>query len=159
VLDPAPLPSQAEIVGLGIRGFLELEDLCNKGQNFAVRPSRPEGDTDDFPWSLCFEENVSFERFKSQITEALKIFRERPHVLQRVPRATALDGPSYCAASGADTVDRTVVRLRPYYFVADGAVQMAGLVAGVPTSQRNGVDWKWGPTVRALGDSQVAERV
>ena len=133
ILDSREVPEYAVIPGLNIRGksvqdWKELVSLTQKERELVIKLSgfSPES------WGsrgVVVGHDVSAEVWRRTLEDSLARFPGRPSILQvfhkgRRIRARYLDAPT---ESIVDMESRA--RLTPYYFLIDGSVQLAGILA------------------------------
>ena len=133
ILDSREIPEYAVIPGLSIRGkpvqnWEELASLTQKERELVIKPSgfSPES------WGsrgVVVGHDVSAEVWRRTLEDSLARFPGRPSILQvfhkgRRVRARYWDAPT---ESIVDMESRA--RLTPYYFLIDGSVQLAGILA------------------------------
>lgn len=136
VVDPTPLPPQAEIAGLGIRCFEELADSHQNAQAFALRPTR-ETCAFELSYPVPPLSDSQGNGFSDLIRGALESFPALPHILQRKPQPLLIEHPFQETTTGRIERVTVCVRLRPVYSASGGDIRLAGLLAGLTPASGN----------------------
>ncbi len=130
VLDPAPIPALAEYPGLGIQSWEELKAFTQKERRLVAKVSG----FCETAWGsrgVHIGHDLSTPEWSAAVEGALKAFPRTPFILQRFRQARVVEHPYYDRDTGELRVMRGRVRLCPYYFRADGGVELGGVLATV----------------------------
>lgn len=133
ILDSQEVPEYAVIPGLKIRGksvqnWKELIPLTQKERELVIKPSgfSPES------WGsrgVVVGHDVSTEVWQRTLEKSLASFPGQPSILQKFHKGKRVK-ISYWDKSTKSVVEMDArVRLTPYYFLIDGSVQLAGVLA------------------------------
>lgn len=135
LLDPAPLPPIATIPGLRIGGravanWADLETATQKERRFVIKPSG----FSTLAWGsrgVSIGHDMPQVEWVQALRNALASFPTTPYILQEFHKGRLFemdfmenDQQIMVRMSGR-------VRLSPYYFVAEGQVELAGILATV----------------------------
>ena len=135
LLDPAPLPAIATIPDLQIGGhavaqWTALEGATQKERHFVIKPSG----FSELAWGsrgVSIGHDLSQTEWSQALRNALAAFPTTPHILQEFHKGRLFD------MDFMDDDRQTMVRmsgrarLSPYYFVSEGQVELAGILATV----------------------------
>jgi len=133
IVDPAPLPPQAVIANLApggrpIQDFRQLKTLSQKERELVLKPSG----FSELGWGsrgVTIGHDHSAESWGERVEAALQSFGKTPHILQEFVPA----GTQTVERLNLDTKEVTPfksrTRLCPYYFIQDGKVTLAGVLA------------------------------
>lgn len=156
VLDPAPLPPQAEVPGLGIRSFKELEPGRFPGKSFSVLPSRTPGGSSEQKHAVL-DGARDASGWKVEIHRALECYPNNPHILQENMTPEVFNHEFQDDSSREIISLETHIRLRPYFFSSEGGVELGGLLAGFTSRTASGAElWEsplWTPVVSGNGNA------
>lgn len=133
IVDPTPIPPQAVIANLAPSGrmlqdFGSLKTLSQKERELVLKPSgfSPLG------WGsrgVTIGHDYSAEEWGKRVDEALASFGKTPYILQEFVPAGLVQAERIDRATGTITPFKARTRLCPYYFVHNGDVQLAGVLA------------------------------
>ncbi len=133
LIDPAPLPAIATIPGLRISGravsnWADLETATQKERRFVVKPSG----FSTLAWGsrgVSIGHDLPQVEWVQALRNALASFPTTPYILQEFHKGRLFemdfvqnDHQTMARMSGR-------VRLSPYYFVSEGQVELAGILA------------------------------
>ncbi|MDK3162338.1 hypothetical protein QPK87_38195 [Kamptonema cortianum] len=130
VMDPAPLPPQALIAGVGIHQWNELKGFSQKEREWIIKISgfSPEA------WGakgVYYGRDMPQEEWAKTIDTALEQFARNPHIIQRFS-ATAVSPVDWIDGEEVIHTMKGRVRLCPYYFCAgDGRPVLSGALATI----------------------------
>ncbi|HET9392703.1 MAG TPA: hypothetical protein VFO29_04145 [Candidatus Rubrimentiphilum sp.] len=140
VIDPRPLPPQAVIAGLEANGtpvsdWMQLAELTKTERDYVVKPSG----FSELAWGsrgVRVANDLTKDEWVATLQEAIREYDHTPRILQRFykgkrVRQTYLDR----AADEVRTFDGRV-RLCPYFFVVNDAVQLGGILATVAPADK-----------------------
>jgi hypothetical protein len=134
ILDPTPLPPQAEITGLGVTRFEDLLNAPLGAREFFIHASREAGGAQTRP-------AAAQGNFSVALRCALEAFPNLPHVLMQKPEPLFVEHPFQDPSTGRVRLLKTSVRLRPFYFASGKETRLAGLMAGLTPSSGHGTAW------------------
>ncbi|HEY9744801.1 MAG TPA: hypothetical protein V6C99_01135, partial [Oculatellaceae cyanobacterium] len=133
VVDPTPVPPQAVIAGLTpggrvIQDFQALKSLSQKERELVLKPSgfSPLG------WGsrgVTIGHDHSSEEWGKRLDEALASFGKTPYILQKFVPAGVQVVERLNLETSETTPFKARTRLCPYYFVKNGEVTLAGVLA------------------------------
>jgi len=133
ILDSRPMPPHGVISDLKVkenpvRTWEELFTLTQKEREMVIKPSgfSPES------WGsrgVVVGHDVSSEIWQETLIKGLKLFPEKPSVLQKFYKGKKVEGRFLNLATGEIEVMLSRVRLTPYYFVVDGMAKLGGILA------------------------------
>lgn len=135
ILDPRPLPPAAVIPGLqlGGRAIADWRDLghaTQKGRRYVIKPSG----FSPLAWGsrgVSVGHDLPQSEWAAVIDQALASFPTTPHILQEFHKGRQFE-LSYYNEAVQDVVPMAGrARLSPYYFVAEGKAELAGILATV----------------------------
>ena len=135
ILDPREVPPHAAIPGLTVRGkclpdWKAVGRLGQKDRRFVIKPSG----FSPLAWGsrgVVVGHDVSEQGWQKALQDALGSFDKTPHVLQAFHKGRRVETSYYDSDSGEVQSMSGRVRLSPYYFVADGKAELAGVLATV----------------------------
>lgn len=140
VIDPRPLPPQAAITGLEANGtpvsdWMQLAELTKTERDYVIKPSG----FSELAWGsrgVRVANDLTKDEWVATLQEAIREYDHTPRILQRFykgkrVRQTYLDR----AADEVRTFDGRV-RLCPYFFVVNNAVQLGGILATVAPADK-----------------------
>jgi hypothetical protein len=137
IVDPAPLPPQAVIAnftpgGKAIQNFQQLKTLSQKERELVLKPSG----FSELGWGsrgVTIGHDHSAESWGERLEIALQSYGTTPYILQQfVPAGTqAVERLHFSTDVANPEVTRFKARTRlcPYYFIQDGKVTLAGVLA------------------------------
>ncbi|NJN69182.1 MAG: hypothetical protein HC801_01975 [Nitrospira sp.] len=140
VLDPAPLPAIATIPDLrvgthAVASWGDLERATQKERQFVIKPSGFSG----LAWGsrgVSVGHDMPQAEWVDALRNALMSFPTTPYILQEFHKGRLFD------MDFMDESNSTVVRmsgrarLSPYYFVSEGTVELAGILATIAPPTR-----------------------
>jgi hypothetical protein len=135
LLDPSPLPAIATIPGLHvgnrpIADWAALEPATQKERHFVVKPSG----FSELAWGsrgVSIGHDMPQAEWVETLRKALASFPTTPHILQEFHKGRLFE------MDFMDEERHTMVRmsgrtrLSPYYFVSEGRVELAGILATI----------------------------
>ena len=135
VLDPAPLPPAAVIPGLelGGRAIADWRDLghaTQKGRRYVIKPSG----FSPLAWGsrgVSVGHDLPQSEWAVVIDQALASFSTTPHILQEFHKGRQFELSYYNESAQSLVPMAGRARLSPYYFVAGGKAELAGILATV----------------------------
>ena len=135
VLDPRPLPPAAVIPGLelGGRAIADWRDLghaTQKGRRYVIKPSG----FSPLAWGsrgVSVGHDLPQSEWAAVIDQALASFSSSPHILQEFHKGRQFELSYYNESAQSLVPMAGRVRLSPYYFVAGGKAELAGILATV----------------------------
>jgi hypothetical protein len=133
IVDPTPIPSQAVIANLApagqaIQSFQALKTLTQKERELVLKPSgfSPLG------WGsrgVTIGHDYSAEDWSARLDTALASFGHIPYILQKFIPAGVGSVERIDRETNVITSFKARTRLCPYYFVQNGEVTLAGVLA------------------------------
>ena len=141
VLDPRPLPPQAQIfdlkaAGEPVQNWSQLVALGKSERDFVVKPSG----FSELAWGsrgVKVANDLTKDEWQKVLDDGLAAFDRTPHILQRFHKGKRVQVPYYDRASDAIATLDGRVRLCPYYFVAGDSVRLGAILATIaPASKR-----------------------
>ncbi|MBC5809816.1 MAG: hypothetical protein GIW95_03030 [Candidatus Eremiobacteraeota bacterium] len=140
VLDPRPLPPQAEIFGLKAAGqpvndWLQLVPLGKSERDFVVKPSG----FSELAWGsrgVKVANDLPKEEWQNVLESALRSYDTTPYILQRFHKGKRVRVPYYDTKSGDIAILDGRVRLCPYYFVVGDGVKLGGILATIAPADK-----------------------
>ena len=135
LLDPTPLPAIATIPELSLRGqsvaeWTALEGATQKERHFVIKPSG----FSELAWGsrgVSIGHDLPQAEWSQALRNALAAFPTTPYILQEFHKGRLFDMDFMDDASQAIVRMSGRARLSPYYFVSDGTVELAGILATV----------------------------
>jgi hypothetical protein len=135
LLDPSPLPAIATIPGLhvgdrAVADWAALEPATQKERHFVVKPSG----FSELAWGsrgVSIGHDMPQAEWVETLRKALASFPTTPHILQEFHKGRLFE------MDFMDEERHTMVRmsgrtrLSPYYFVSEGRVELAGILATI----------------------------
>lgn len=133
IVDPTPIPPQAAIVNLlpggrVVQDFGALKNLSQKERELVLKPSG----FSELGWGsrgVTIGHDYSAEAWAERLETALQSFGKTPYILQKFEPSCVQQVERLDVATGAITPFKARTRLCPYYFVQDGKVTLAGVLA------------------------------
>jgi hypothetical protein len=133
IVDPTPIPPQAVIANLtpggrAVQSFDALKTLSQKERELVLKPSgfSPLG------WGsrgVTIGHDHSGESWGERLDAAMASFGQTPYLLQKYIPAGISIVERLDPHTGTTTPFKARTRLCPYYFVQDGQVELAGILA------------------------------
>ena len=135
LLDPAPLPAIATIPDLrvGIRAvasWRDLESATQKERQFVIKPSGFSA----LAWGsrgVSVGHDMPQAEWVDALHNALVSFSTTPYILQEFHKGRLFDMDFMDEGTGAVVRMSGRARLSPYYFVSEGTVELAGILATI----------------------------
>jgi hypothetical protein len=141
VLDPRPLPPQADISGLTVDGkpvqrWSQLYALSKLERQYVIKPSG----FSELAWGsrgVQVANDLTRNEWMAVIDGGLAMYEKTPHILQRFVKGRRVQTEYFDARTGAMSTMDGRVRLCPYYFVAGEQPTLSGILATiVPADKR-----------------------
>ncbi|HUA08838.1 MAG TPA: hypothetical protein VMA98_06135 [Candidatus Acidoferrales bacterium] len=141
VLDPRPLPPQAFITGLEMRGqpvsdWRALVELGKGERDYVVKPSG----FSELAWGsrgVKIANDLTKEEWAAALEEGLNAFDRTPYILQRFHKSKRIRMPYLDRASDDIKMFDGRARLCPYYFVtSETTVELGGILATVAPADK-----------------------
>ena len=141
VLDPRPLPPQAFIAGLEMRGqpvadWRALVELGKGERDYVVKPSG----FSELAWGsrgVKIANDLTKEDWAAALDEGLRSFDTTPYILQRFHKSKRIRMPYLDRPSGDIKMFDGRARLCPYYFVtSETTVELGGILATVAPADK-----------------------
>lgn len=140
LLDPTPVPAIATIPGLSVGGhaiaqWSALEGATQKERHFVIKPSG----FSELAWGsrgVSVGHDLAQTEWNQAIRNALAAFPTTPYILQEFHKGRLFE--MNFMDDGMQTMVRMSgrARLSPYYFVTEGTVELAGILATVCPSDK-----------------------
>jgi hypothetical protein len=135
ILDPRAVPSYAVIPDLkiGNRWITDWRALGHLGQKERRFVTKPSGFS-ELAWGsrgVTVGHDVSELDWQRVLEDALRSFDQTPYILQEFHKGRQVEVSYYDSTEGLIRKMSGRVRLCPYYFVADGKAELAGILATV----------------------------
>jgi len=132
VVDPAPLPPNAEIAGLGAADWQEVMGFGRRERELVLKISG----FSELGWGsrgVFIGHDLSPADWRAALERALAGFETHPHLMQRFHQAKRVEHPAWDAAAGVTRPVKSRVRLCPYYFATSDSdeVTLGGVLATV----------------------------
>lgn len=133
IVDPTPVPPQAVIANLTpgarvVQDFRDLKQLSQKERELVLKPSG----FSELGWGsrgVTIGHDHSAEAWAERLEIALQSFGTTPYILQQFVPAGVQRVSRQDLTTGTITEFKARTRLCPYYFVQDGQVTLAGVLA------------------------------
>lgn len=135
LLDPTPIPPMAMIPNLQISGravanWSDLETATQKERHFVIKPSG----FSELAWGsrgVSIGHDLPQTEWVEALRNALSSFPTTPYILQEFHKGRLFEMDYW--DEGSQTLVRMSgrARLSPYYFVSEGTVDLAGILATV----------------------------
>ena len=140
VLDPRPLPPQAQVHGLTAAGaplsnWLQLAELGKSERDYVIKPSG----FSELAWGsrgVRVADDLPKDEWKATIEEALRQYHTTPRILQRFHKGKRVRQNYYDTATDDVRTFEGRVRLCPYYFVTGDAAQLGGILATIAPADK-----------------------
>jgi hypothetical protein len=140
LLDPTPVPATATIPGLRIGGravsnWSDLTAATQKERHFVIKPSG----FSELAWGsrgVSIGHDLPQTEWTGALQQALTSFPSTPYLLQEFHKGRLFE------MDYLDEATQTLVhmpgraRLSPYYFVSEGKVELAGILATVCSAEK-----------------------
>jgi hypothetical protein len=130
IVDPAPLPLQATIPGLGIHDWREMAKFSQKKRELILKISG----FHEQAWGsrgVYVGHDLSSGKWAEAIESALASFPEHPFVLQRFEKSRLVDAEYFDFEANTVQAFKGRVRLCPYYFVVNDTTKLGGILATI----------------------------
>lgn len=133
IVDPTPVPPQAVIAGLSpggraVQDFRELKTLSQKARELVLKPSG----FSEIAWGsrgVTIGHDHSADVWGERLEVALQSYGKTPYILQQFVPSGVQEVQRLNTRTGDVTPFKARTRLCPYYFVQDGKVVLAGVLA------------------------------
>lgn len=133
IVDPTPVPPQAVIAnftpgGKAIQDFRQLKALSQKERELVLKPSG----FSELGWGsrgVTIGHDHSAESWGERVETALQSYGKTPYILQQFVPAGTQEVERLNLATGEASRFKARTRLCPYYFIQDGKVTLAGVLA------------------------------
>jgi hypothetical protein len=141
VLDPRPLPPQAVIAGLEVRGlpvndWRTLLDLGKGERDYVVKPSG----FSELAWGsrgVKIANDLTKDEWTAALEGGLRSFDTTPYILQRFHKGKRIRMPYLDRTSDEIKMFDGRARLCPYYFVtSETTVELGGILATVAPADK-----------------------
>lgn len=130
VLNPQPLPVTAVYPELDINSWDEMKSFGRRQRELVLKISG----FSERGWGsrgVFIGHDLSQDAWSAAIDEALVSFPTNPFVLQRFRAGRVVGHPAWHDDKGVATLEKSRVRLCPYYFVVGDEPQLSGVLATV----------------------------
>ncbi len=135
LLDPAPLPAIATIPDLhlsrrAVASWIDLERATQKERQFVIKPSGFSA----LAWGsrgVSVGHDMPQAEWVDALRNALVSFPTTPYILQEFHKGRLFDMDFMEENNGAVVRMSGRARLSPYYFVSEGTVELAGILATI----------------------------
>lgn len=135
LLDPAPLPAIATIPDLqlshrAVGSWADLEKATQKERQFVIKPSG----FSELAWGsrgVSVGHDLPQAEWVAALRNALASFLTTPYILQEFHKGRLFDTDFMDKSNGAVIRMSGRARLSPYYFVSEGTVELAGILATI----------------------------
>jgi hypothetical protein len=135
LLDPTPIPPTATIPNLQINGraianWSDLDTATQKERHFVIKPSG----FSELAWGsrgVSIGHDLSQTEWVEALRNALTSFPTTPYILQEFHKGRLFEMDYFDDGSQIIVRMSGRARLSPYYFVAKGTVELAGILATV----------------------------
>ena len=140
VLDPAPIPPSATIPGLhmgarAVTDWRELAAATQKERHFVIKPSG----FSELAWGsrgVSVGHDLPQAEWAAAIDHALASFQTTPYILQEFHKGRTYELDYWDPAANTLVKMNGRARLSPYYFVAGGKAELAGILATVCSAEK-----------------------
>jgi len=140
LLDPAPIPPTATIPDLQMGGravtnWRDLAAATQKERHYVIKPSG----FSELAWGsrgVSVGHDLPQAEWAAAIEQALSSFPATPYILQEFHKGRLFDLSYWDAASHTMQRMSGRARLSPYYFVADGKAELAGILATICSAEK-----------------------
>ena len=140
ILDPRPLPPQALIFGLQAAGapvndWRQLADLGKSERDYVIKPSG----FSELAWGsrgVRVANDLPKEEWTATIEEALRDYGKTPRILQRFHKGKRIRQQYFDRKANEVRNFDGRVRLCPYFFVVNDAVELGGILATVAPADK-----------------------
>ena len=140
LLDPTPIPPSATIPGLQLGGravtdWRELATATQKERHYVIKPSG----FSELAWGsrgVSVGHDLPQAEWAAAIDQALASFSRTPYILQEFHKGRLFELDYWNPQN--DTMEHMTgrARLSPYYFVAGGKAELAGILATVCSAEK-----------------------
>lgn len=130
VMNPQPLPVTAVYPELDINSWHEMKSFGRRQRELVLKISG----FSERGWGsrgVFIGHDLSQDAWAAAIDEALASFPANPFVLQRFRAGRVVNHPAWHDDKGVATLEKSRVRLCPYYFVAGDEPRLSGVLATV----------------------------
>lgn len=130
IMNPQPLPVTAVYPELDINSWDEMKSFGRKQRELVLKISG----FSERGWGsrgVFIGHDLSQDAWSAAIDEALASFPTNPFVLQRFHAGRVVNHPAWHEDKSAATLEKSRVRLCPYYFVANNEPRLSGVLATV----------------------------
>ncbi|HSN03442.1 MAG TPA: hypothetical protein VLS44_00560 [Nitrospira sp.] len=140
LLDPAPIPPAATIPGLQMGGravtnWRDLAAATQKERHYVIKPSG----FSELAWGsrgVSVGHDLPQAEWAAAIEQALSSFPTTPYILQEFHKGRLFELDYWDPASNAMLRMNGRARLSPYYFVAEGKAELAGILATICSAEK-----------------------
>jgi hypothetical protein len=135
IVDPAPIPPFSQYPGLGIQNWQELGAFSQKERHLVLKVSGFSQEA----WGsrgVYIGHDLPATEWRQAVDSALQHFASSPHILQTFHQASLIEHPYYDPATHEVKIMKGRARLCPYFFVREGSVTMAGVLATICPSDK-----------------------
>jgi hypothetical protein len=140
LLDPAPIPPTATIPGLrmGDRAVTNWRDLAaatQKERHYVIKPSG----FSELAWGsrgVSVGHDLPQAEWAAAIDHALASFPTTPYILQEFHKGRIYELDYWDPTANQLVRMNGRARLSPYYFVADGNAELAGILATICSAEK-----------------------
>jgi len=140
LLDPTPIPPTATIPDLQMGGravanWSDLEAATQKERHFVIKPSGFSA----LAWGsrgVSIGHDLSQTEWGEALRNALASFPTTPYILQAFHKGRLFEMEYWDEGSRTNVRMSGRARLSPYYFVSEGTVELAGILATVCPSDK-----------------------
>jgi hypothetical protein len=140
LLDPAPIPPAATIPGLQMGGravtnWRDLAAATQKERHYVIKPSG----FSELAWGsrgVSVGHDLPQAEWAAAIDQALSSFPTTPYILQEFHKGRLFELDYWDAASQTMQRMNGRARLSPYYFVAGGKAELAGILATICSAEK-----------------------
>lgn len=130
IMDPAPLPYNAEIPGLAIQDLASLQSFSQRERAFALKISG----FSPLAWGgrgVVIGSDVPKDEWAAAVQRALDSFPSSPWILQQFAPSKLVTHPFLDEDTGQIVRLKGRVRLCPYFFVEEGRAVLRGILATI----------------------------
>lgn len=140
LLDPAPIPPSATIPDLHMGGkavanWRDLAAATQKERHYVVKPSG----FSELAWGsrgVSVGHDLPQAEWAAAIDQALASFPTTPYILQEFHKGRLFELDYWDAAANSMQRMTGRARLSPYYFVANGKAELAGILATICSAEK-----------------------
>lgn len=135
LLDPAPLPAIATIPDLhlshrAVASWADLENATQKERQFVIKPSG----FSELAWGsrgVSVGHDLPQAEWVDALRNALASFPTTPYILQTFHKGRLFEMDFWDESQAAVVRMSGRARLSPYYFLSDGTIELAGILATI----------------------------